>query len=243
VSATRVREGDAVLDIVAGSTKSAVAFFSNLGTCYVSRVVDVPATSGYGTPVQNAFKLDDGERIVRMIGFDARVLEVPPLEEGASEPGAPYIVAVTKQGMTLTGSLRPHREPSTRSGRRFMRVEQGDEVIYVGLKQKGAYLACASVKGHALICNADEVSVLAGPGKGVKLIKLDDSDALAGAQLLYKPSDALVVEKESGTELKVSLDKYKPVSRGGKGHALFQRGSIAKVTLPVPDVPTLPEGK
>ncbi len=243
VSATRVREGDAVLDIVAGSTKSGVAFFSNLGTCYVSRVVDVPATSGYGSPVQNAFKLDDGERIVRMIGFDPRVLDVPPVDESASEPGGPYIVAVTKQGMTMTGSLRPHREPSTRTGRRFMRVESGDEVIYVGLKKKGAYVACVTVEGQALICDAEEVSVLAGPGKGVKLIKLDEGDTVVGATLLYKPSDALVVEKESGAELRVSRDKYKPVSRAGKGHALFQRGTVAKVIVPAPEVPSLPEAK
>jgi DNA gyrase subunit A len=205
--------------------------------------VDVPATSGYGTPVQSAFKLDDGERIVRMLGFDARVLEVPPLEEGASEPGGPYVVAVTKTGMSLCGSLRPHREPSTRSGRRYMRLDPGDEVIYVALKRPKAYLACVSVDGQALICDADEVSVLAGPGKGVKLIKLAESDALVGAQLLYKPSDALIVEKESGAELRVSREKYKPVSRGGKGHALFQRGSVSKVILPQPEVPSLPEAK
>jgi DNA gyrase subunit A len=242
-AATRVRDGDAVLDIVAGSTKSALAFFSNLGTCYVCRLVDVPATTGYGSPVQSFFKLDDGERIVRMLGFDPRVLEVPAMQEGASEPGAPYIVAVTKQGMTMAGSLRPHREPSTRSGRRFMRVEQGDELVYVGLKHKGAHLACVTVAGRALICAADEVTLLAGPGKGVRLIKLEAGDLVVGAQLLGRRSDALIVEKESGTEFKVSLDKYKAVSRGGKGHALFQRGSIAKVVLPPPEVPTLPESK
>jgi DNA gyrase subunit A len=243
VSATRVREGDAVLDIVAGSTKSSVAFFSNLGTCYVIRVVDVPATSGYGTPVQNAFKLDDGERIVRMMGFDSRVLDVPPVEEGASEPGAPYVIAVSKKGMTLCGSLRPHGEPSTRTGRRFMRLDPGDEVIYIGLKKDRAFIACASVDGQALICDAEEVSVLAGPGKGVKLIKLGDDDVLVGAQLLYKASEALIVQKESGAELRISRDKYKPVSRGGKGHALFQRGSLAKVVTPSPEVPSLPEAK
>jgi DNA gyrase subunit A len=242
-SATRVRDGDAVLDVVAGSTKSALAFFSNLGTCYVCRLVDVPATTGYGSPVQSFFKLNDGERIVRMFGFDARVLEVPPVEEGATEPAGPFIVAVTKQGMSMSGSLRPHREPSTRSGRRFMRLEAGDEVVYVGLKKKGAYVACVSVSGRALICDAEEVTLLAGPGKGVHLIKLEEGDLLVGAQLLYRKSDALIVEKESGTEFRVSVEKYKPVSRAGKGHALFQRGSVAKVVLPQPEVPSLPESK
>src|SRR6185437_8163811 len=44
VSATRLREGDSVLAVVAGSTRAAVAFFSNLGGCYVCRVHDLPSS-------------------------------------------------------------------------------------------------------------------------------------------------------------------------------------------------------
>jgi DNA gyrase subunit A len=179
-----------------------------------------------------------------MIGFDPRVLDVPPVEEGATEPGGPYIVAVTKQGMSMRGSLRPHREPSTRSGRRFMRLEEGDEVVYVAQQPaKRSHIACVTVAGRALICDTEEVALLANPGKGVRIVKLDEEDLVAGAQLLLKPSDTMVVEKESGSELKISLDKYKPVTRGGKGHALFQRGSVAKIVLPPPEVPSLSESK
>jgi len=73
------------------------------------------------------------------------------------------------------------------------------------------------------------------------LIKLDDKDELVAARLLRGGNDALVVEKESGTELSISTRKYQPVSRGGKGHALFQRGSLSKVVLEVPEVPALSE--
>jgi DNA gyrase subunit A len=236
---TRLREGDQALDLAAGSTKSTVAFFSNRGTCYVCRVNDIPASTGHGAPVQKLFKLDDGERIVRMIGMDPRVLEVPPEEEGVEEPQPPYVVAVSRGGQCMRMSLRPHREPSTRSGRRFMRVGDDDEVLYVGLDADDAKLACASKKGRVLICPASEVSLLSGPGKGVRLIKLDAEDELAGAKLLYAASDTLLVEKESGTELSISTRKYHVVSRGGKGHAMFQRGSISRVVMEVPAVPTL----
>jgi DNA gyrase subunit A len=236
---TRLREGDQALDVAAGSTKSALAFFSNRGTCYVCRVNDVPASTGHGSPVQKLFKLGDGERIVRMIGFDPRVLDVPPAEEGVEEPQPPYIVAVTRSGACMRTSLRPHREPSTRSGRRFMRVGDDDDLIYVGLYVDGAKLACASRKGRALICDASEVSLLSGPGKGVRLIKLDDDDEVLGARLLIASGDALVVEKESGTEISITARKYQAVSRGGKGHALFQRGSLSRVLTEVPAVPSL----
>src|SRR5262249_49646164 len=50
LSATRLREGDSLLAVVAGSTRSAVAFFSNLGGCYVARIHDIPPSTGYGDP-------------------------------------------------------------------------------------------------------------------------------------------------------------------------------------------------
>ncbi len=240
-SATRLREGDRVLDVAAGSTKSTVAFFSNHGSCYVCRMVDVPATTGYGDPVQKLFKLADGERIVRMMGFDPRVLSVPPPDPEAEEPLGPYAVAVTRGGLTLRMSLRQHRDPSTRSGRRYMRLTKGDEVIYVAQCDEDSLLACASVKAKALICRTDEISLLSGPGKGVMLIKLGKGDQLVGAQLLRGPSDALVVEKDSGTTVSISTRKYSPVSRAGKGHGLFKRGSFARVVVPAPSVPELPE--
>jgi hypothetical protein len=47
------------------------------------------------------------------------------------------------------------------------------------------------------------------------------------------------VEKESGTEFSINTRKYHVVSRGGKGHALFQRGSLSRVVPEVPEVPSL----
>jgi len=123
-----------------------------------------------------------------------------------------------------------------------MRLGDGDEVIYVAVCQPDAKLACASVKGKALICEQDEVSLLAGAGKGVMLIRLEDKDRLVGAQLLTAPSDALEVEKENGTTLTITTRKYNVVSRAGKGFALFQRGALTRMVPQVPTVPVLPEG-
>jgi DNA gyrase subunit A len=87
---TRVRDGDSVLGAVAGSTKSAIALFSSFGACYVMRLNDVPATTGYGEPVQKFFKMGDGEKIVAIMSFDPRVLDIPaPPEDGGAEPSPP----------------------------------------------------------------------------------------------------------------------------------------------------------
>jgi DNA gyrase subunit A len=237
LSTTRLRDGDRVSDVVAGSTKSSVAFFSNQGSCYVCRMVDIPQVTGYGNPVQTLFKLADGEKLVRMIAFDPRLLEVPEATEGAEEPEPPYALAVTRKGQCLRFSLRPHRDPSTRSGRKYARLGEGDEVIHVDVITPKQHVAAASESGHALICKGEEVSLLSGPGKGVALMKLDDDDALVGAKVLRGKDDALVVENDKGTTFEISLRKYSVVSRAGKGHALFKRGRLAAA---VPDEPTVP---
>src|SRR5918999_921706 len=64
VGSTRLREGDAVLAVLPGSTRASVVFFSNFGVAYTARITDIPASTGYGEPIQRFFKLRDGERIV-----------------------------------------------------------------------------------------------------------------------------------------------------------------------------------
>ena len=49
---------------------AALVFFTNLGTAYSCRIVDVPATTGYGEPIQRLFKLKDGERVVAAVEVD-----------------------------------------------------------------------------------------------------------------------------------------------------------------------------
>ena len=241
VASTRVRKGDRVLAVVAGSTKSAIAFFSSQGVCYVTRIVDVPASTGHGTPLQTLFKMADGERIVGAIGFDPRFLEVPPAEDGSEEPEPPYAIAVTRGGLALRFSLRSHRDPSTRSGRKFTRPKAGDEVIYVASVFEEDCIACVTKQRRALVCDAEEVSLLAGAGRGVMLIKLQKDDHVVGARVLAYDDDVLIAQREGGSEYRITLRKYEIVSRGGKGFQLFTRGAVESEVYQEPEIPVFPE--
>lgn len=243
VSTTRVRDGDSVLEVVAGSTRSTVALFSSAGSCYVTRIVDLPQTTGYGNPVQGLFKMKDGERIVAMIGMDERFLDVPPATEGAEEPEEPHVVSVTREGFAQRFSLRAHRDVSTRNGRKFARPSNGDEVVYAGVMDEGDRLACATAKRRALICEAEEVSLLGGAGKGVKLIKLGKGDAVIAAKLLKSDSDALIVGRKGGSEYRITTRKYDTVSRAGKGFELFKSGSVDRAVYQEPTLPGFPAPK
>jgi DNA gyrase subunit A len=225
VGSTRVREGDEVMVVLGGNTKSPVAFFTNFGSAYVCRIVDIPPSTGYGDPVQKLFKFKDGERVVAALSLDARF---KPKEEN--------LVAITKNGYGLRFALAPHTEISTRAGRRFARVEEGDEIVGVKPAPEGGVLVVAAKSSHVLVCKLDEINLLANPGRGVTAIKIADDDAVIG----FTVDEKLVLESEKG---KVEeIEPKSPVARGGKGSEVWRRDQAARVVVPPPVIPKLSSG-
>jgi len=236
---TRVRDGDAVLGAVAGSTKAAIALFSSLGACYVMRLNDVPATTGYGEPVQKFFKMGDGEKIVAIMSFDPRVLDVPAApEDGASEPLAPYAIAVTRGGLSFRFSLSPHRDPSTRAGRKYCRLNEGDEVVFVSVTGAKDSVMCATSDGHALGVKVDEIALVSGVAKGAMLIKLDEGAKVLGAVLALSARDTLVAETPKGKAHDITLQSVLG-HRAATGTQLAKRDGFARVIPPAPQIPSL----
>ena len=74
--------------------------------------------------------------------------------------------------LRLRFSLEPFVEPSTRPGRRYARPPEGAEMVGVARLTGGEILIAATREARGMLCKADEVNFLSGPGKGVILIKL-----------------------------------------------------------------------
>ena len=236
LATTRLREGDAVLACEIGSTRASIVFFSNFGTAYSGRIIDVPATTGYGEPIQKLFKLKDGEKIIAAMSLDPRV--IGDVSEREGKRPLTYGVAATSDGYSLSFGLAPFLEPSTRAGRRYAKPADGAEVVGAG-KASGKELAiCATKQGRALISPADDINYLSGPGKGVVLVKLDDKDdALVGFIVTKDKNQALTLESSGGGERSVSPGDYKPTGRGGKGHEILKRGTFVRAIPQSPSVP------
>jgi DNA gyrase subunit A len=231
LSTTRLREGDGVLAAVAGSTRATMVFFSNFGVAYTARIVDIPASTGYGEPIQKLFKLKDGERIVGALSLDARAIgDIKPKKEGAEPPV--HAIAVTTDGYALRFSLEPFVEPSTRAGRRYARAGEGAEVVTAALTTGKETVIAATADARALLTTADEVNFLSGPGRGVILIKVSfPDDKVIGALVSKGDRDLMTVETSRGAEQTISTAKYEVTGRGGKGRELLQRGQFVRVLL------------
>ncbi len=220
---TRLREGDSVQAVLQGSTRELAALFSNQGSAYVLKLADVPPSTGYGEPIQKLFKFGDGERVVSALSLDPRVTPAADV----------LLLAATRQGMVSRLSLDPFREETTRAGRRFLKPGAGDEVLFVGRCLPGDIVVLVSEKGRAILFAAEEVPVLAGPGKGVIGIRLADDDRLVAAALFGEDEKraVLTLENSRGTEHTITR-RYEVVGRGGRGFEAIKRDRFVKVIPP-----------
>jgi DNA gyrase subunit A len=99
-------------------------------------------------------------------------------------------------------------------------------------------LIAATADARGLLCRADEVNFLSGPGRGVILIKLaSKDDRVLGFLASTGDRDLMTVETSRGAEQTISTSKYEVTSRGGKGRELLQRGQFTRVIWPMPEAP------
>ena len=228
-SKVRVREEDELLTVLQGSTLAPCAFFTNYGSAYVIAIHELPPTAGYGEPIQKHFNFKDGERVVGAASLDPRLVPLDP--ELA-------IFAATAQGNVLRVPLQPHREPSTRAGRKLLKLGEGDEVVAVelALDPKADVFLCTS-GGHALRAKLEEVPLLSSAGKGKRGVELGKKEALIGATL--GPSLRLLTTRGATEDLAA-----KDVSRaelGGPGVEVKQRGGWQRTLVIPPEPRELPK--
>ncbi|HVN85575.1 MAG TPA: DNA topoisomerase IV subunit A [Candidatus Binatia bacterium] len=208
-SSTRVREGDVAKWILRGNTRDSLALFSNFGVAFVLKVANVPATTGYGEPVQSLLNFKDGERIV-----SAAVLSAT---NGESKPSAARWLVATAGGMGFF--CRPDLSETTKSGRRIARVKEGDEVLVVA-PAAGNTITAATADGKVLVFPATELAELSGPGRGVILMRIDKQDRVIGA-VCHRPDDKVIAIGDDGSERHFHLPA--PAHRAQKGRKAIKR--------------------
>jgi len=218
-AATRLREGDAVAYSLKGTLKSTLTLFSNLGKAYTLRFNDVPASTGYGDPVQKLFRFEDGERIVGASSADT---------QSASEE----CIIVTKHAYGMRMDMTPFFEISTRSGRRFVKLQEGDEVLGLSKYTENALLGFLSKKTSSLVFRAKELVKLANPGRGVKLMSLGAGDELVAFLCSEDKGVFLHFETQKKRKLRFQLGAIAVTSRGGRGREMSKNDTVELISLP-----------
>lgn len=231
VESTRTREGDEVVAVAPGNTLDHVVFFGDDGAAYTMRMNEVPASSGYGEPITKFFRLADQVKVIAAISTDSRF--TPADKPAKDAPPSPYVLVATKHGYVLRVSLSSYRDESTKVGRKYVKLEEGDKVVFVTLVGEAESMMLASRDGRVIHFAIDEVNILAGVGKGVIGLKLDEGDEVIGGGLIGTSRfDKLVVEASNGKPYECGPGAYGKVHRGGKGQDVVKRLSLVKVIPP-----------
>lgn len=242
LASIRVREGDEIGWVLPGSTRETIGFFTNFGKVYTTRIDELPSTTGYGDPIQKLFEFSNKERVIGVVCFDKRALpeagrdpvSAPELFENGDDNQAegPFVVALSEQGKAVRFTLDGYTEPSTRVGRTFMRLDEGDQVI--GAEMAGGHenVCMASRKGHALIFPVHQVAIYKNAAKGVTAMRLDKNDYVLAFTLSDATRDGLEVETNRGRREIVRTTKFDVTNRGNKGRLIIKRGYIARAIRP-----------
>ena len=192
--------------VLAGNTKSTIAFFSNFGSAYVASIDDMPASTGYGDPVQKLFKFGDGERVVSALSMDPRV------KPRRGEPAG----GVEER---LRAALRARAAPRGVDARRAQASPRSPRATRSSACARRPTTACSSSPRPTRTrscATSTRSNVLANPGRGVTVIKTDEGDRRASAS---PSTSTLALESEKGKTAEVKPLKKDRVPRGSKGTA------------------------
>jgi DNA gyrase subunit A len=240
LSSTRMREGDAILSAHALSTLDSLALFTSLGTLFVLKVSDVPASSGYGTPIQKILKFKDGERIVGSYGIVSQAQPQAPgtkqaeLPLGGASAGAESGKSL-KEGDTFvlvghlgTGFALTLTEVSEtkRIGRRVMKLREGETMAAV--EPLANMIVFVTRSGSALAIDKSEIPVRDSAAVGVSLMGVRDDDAIVACCGVSssKMKGMLNLNLKSGKVKEVPLSEVTKGHRALKGTKVYSRDDI-----------------
>lgn len=209
-----------------------IVFFASDGIAYTLSITDIPASSGYGEPISKHVKIKDGVGIIAALTTDVRFTPADE-EAGGDLPPYPYFLALTLQGQVMRLPLSPFRLPSTKSGRKYCRLAEGDRVVWLELVRDATSMFVATKQARVTHFAIDDVAVLSGAGKGVRGIKLSEpKDEVLGAAQMARPSDCLRVVTSHEKTLVFGQMKYEISARGGKGIRAAQRSTFTEILRP-----------
>ncbi len=250
-----LKEGDEVLAVIGVNTRETVAFFSNFGKVYASRVYDLEVSGkGYGDPIQTLFHFQDEEKVVAALPsepepgavWDTSFMVQPETGDAKDQPGQltffpdlgkdseggklagqepppPLCLVVTRQGMGFCFERSSLKDPSARAGRTLIRLRSGDEVVYVRPVERP--LLAVVTNRRILVTPMWQVNVLAGAGRGIRLIKPDPPGVLDF--FTVSSDDWLQLQNQKGKEKEVAVEELPIYNRGAKGAVI--KGGIKSV--------------
>ncbi|MBC7794787.1 MAG: DNA gyrase subunit A, partial [Clostridia bacterium] len=205
-AATQTRdEEDFIETVFVASMRSYVLAFTDKGRVYWMKVHELPsgAAAARGKPIQNLIRLQDSEKV-------RAILPVRQFTEGQN------IVFVTKQGTVKKTDIMQFSNPRP-SGIIALGIEEGDELVFVGLTDGSQQVVIATREGQAVRFDESQVRSMGRGAYGVRGIRFKKpGDSVVGA-VIPQPGQVLLTVTDLGFGKRTNVDEYRQTNRGGSG--------------------------
>jgi DNA gyrase subunit A len=212
-----LREEDALRHMVTCRARDNLLFFTDRGRVFQLKAHELPERerAARGLPVINFLQLEQRESVTA-------VLAAPDLENNK------YLIMATRMGEIKRTSLADFANVR-RAGLIAMNLEPNDELCWVKHCPGGADVMLVSEQGQALRFGVDVLRVASRASGGVRGIRLDAGDRLAGMDIV-DPNGELLLITQFGLGKRVRVKEYMPHGRGTSG---IKTLTITKRTGPV----------
>ena len=199
------KEEDFIERVAVVHSHSTLLMFTNLGRVQGKRAFEVPEASrtAKGQHIVNLLELQPDEKVTALIGFDAR-----------SYDG--YLTMVTKFGIIKRTPLAEFRF-QRRGGKIAVRLDEGDELVFVKLTQGNDDVILATRDGMAVRFSESNVRVMGRGARGVRGISLREGDYVTGVSVV-EDGKYLVTITENGFGKRTDFEDFRLMkNRGGLG--------------------------
>lgn len=200
-----LKDEDMINNIFVASAHNYILVFTKKGRMFWKKVYEVPEgeTTGRGKPINRILGINDDEEICSVIN----VKEFTPDK---------YIMLFSKKGYVKKMSLARFARPRS-SGIIAADVSEDDELFEARVTSGNNNIILGSHEGKAIRFHEKDVREMGRGARGVRGMKLNESDFLAGADIIGPGDKYILTLTENGFGKKSDLDLYRLQSRGGKG--------------------------
>ena len=204
IKGSEAKEGDVLSTVFAAGTHDYLLCFSNKGKVYWVKVYQLPEAgrTAKGRPLANLVNLEDGEEV-------SKVLRVTHFS------GEESILFATRSGVVKKTALDAYSRPRS-NGIRAINLQEGDEVVSVGITQPGDTILLCSANGKAAHFDEKTVRQMGRTSRGVRGIKLLGDDEVV-AMAVADPEAYLLVACEKGHGKRTPIVDYPVKGRGNQG--------------------------
>lgn len=205
IKGSEAKEGDVLKSLFAASTHDYILFFSNLGKVYWLKVYQLPETgrTATGRAIRNLLPLQEEEHI-------QSVLRVQEFDNES------FVVFATKNGTVKKTALEAYSRPRS-GGIWAIGLDEGDEVVGVGLARPGDTIMMGTAKGQAIRFDEAAARAMGRSARGVRGIKLREGDKVVAVLVANDPGAAVITSCEHGHGKRTPLEEYPIKGRGGQG--------------------------